>query len=61
MRGLLPFGALTFRMAVDYIRVYRESSTCRDNQTELTVAEDPSKRNVGCDPESMPTAKYISL
>ena len=24
-------------------------------------SEDPKKRNIGCDPDNMPTAKYISL
>ncbi|WVQ63753.1 uncharacterized protein L199_001906 [Kwoniella botswanensis] len=33
------------KMEVDYIRVY----------------QDPNKRNIGCDPADMPTAKYISM
>ncbi|WWC91061.1 uncharacterized protein L201_006002 [Kwoniella dendrophila CBS 6074] len=33
------------KMQVDYIRVY----------------QDPNKRNIGCDPADMPTAKYISM
>nr|XP_018259340.1 uncharacterized protein I303_08268 [Kwoniella dejecticola CBS 10117]OBR81498.1 hypothetical protein I303_08268 [Kwoniella dejecticola CBS 10117] len=33
------------KMQVDYIRVY----------------QDPNARNIGCDPDNMPTAKYISL
>ncbi|WVF65398.1 hypothetical protein IAT40_000125 [Kwoniella sp. CBS 6097] len=33
------------KMLVDYIRVY----------------QDPSKRNIGCDPSDMPTGQYISL
>jgi hypothetical protein len=47
------FGAIDYKnlkdlypvhMYVDYVRVY----------------QDPSKKNVGCDPDTMPTASYIA-
>lgn len=47
---------------MDYIRVYRALCLhlpyCFDS---LTLVEDPNSRNIGCDPPSMPTSKYISL
>lgn len=52
--------SLTCRMKVDYIRVYRKSVRLASGSV-LTHAEDPNKRNIGCDPDTMPTAKYISL
>jgi hypothetical protein len=50
-------------MEVDYIRVYR--ALCLDfhsnRLSDDPLVEDPNSRNIGCDPPTMPTSKYISL
>jgi hypothetical protein len=50
-------------MLVDYIRVYREFMCLPSAGMQSLIilsAEDPSKKNIGCDPVERPTAAYIA-
>jgi hypothetical protein len=53
-------------MLVDYVRIYREfkhkdvgSVPLLSHAILFSLAEDPARHNIGCDPEDYPTAAYI--